>query len=64
MMPIQQSADVTRRIPLGNTARNLLPLLNIYLRKSAHSALAYRSTNPQNPNRVSLRGSEPEQAWK
>jgi len=29
MMPIQQSADVTRRIPLGDTAGNLLPLLNI-----------------------------------
>ena len=46
MMPIQQSADVTRRIPLGNTAGNLLPLLNIQLRKSAHSTLAHRSTNP------------------
>ena len=31
-MPIQQSADVTRRIPLGDTAGNLLPLLNLDFR--------------------------------
>ena len=46
MMPIQHSADITRRIPLGNTAGNLLPLLNIQRRKSAHNTLAHRSTKP------------------
>jgi len=39
-------ADITRRIPLGNTAGNLLPLLNIQRWKSAHNTLAHRSTKP------------------